>query len=90
MKVLYKVISGNTQVHVGRCFLVGVLFTHTGTNDIKVYDEASADTTGAQLVVWLKGGSPSVSIVFPKDREPELVGIYAVYGAGTAVIYYHL
>ena len=96
MKVLYKTITGATQVYVGRCFLVGVEFSETGcANDhaLIVYDEASADKTGAQKIATLCV-TPQVQsdrVMFPKDKEPELVGIYAWWETGgVGTVYYHL
>lgn len=94
MKVLYKTITASTQVYVGRCFLVGVELTRTAgaATTMIVYDEASADTTAAQIVVTLNV-SPEKQAdrrMFPKDREPELVGIYVAWTAGLGTVYYHL
>ena len=96
MKVLYKTITAATQVYVGRCFLVGVEFSCTATAvdlDLIIYDEASADKTAGQKVTTLcvTPETQADKIMFPKDREPELVGIYAWWEtAGIATVYYHL
>ena len=96
MKILYKTITAPTQVYVGRCFLVGVEFSATATAvdlDLIIYDEASADKTAAQKITTLCV-TPEVQvdkIMFPKGREPELVGIYAFWEtAGVGTVYYHL
>lgn len=94
MKILYKTITENTQVYVGKCFLVGVELTRTGgaATTMIVYDEASADTTAAQIVASL-AVTPEKQVdrrMYPKDREPELVGIYVDWTAGVGTIYYHL
>ena len=94
MKTLYKTITENTQVYVGRCFLVGAELTRTtgAATTMLVYDEASADTTAAQIVATLNT-TPEKQfdrIMFPKDREPECVGLYVDWTAGLGTIYYHL
>jgi len=94
MKVLYKSIIGDTQVYVGRCFLVGAELTRTGgaATTLIVYDEASADVTAAQKVVTLAVTPEKQAdrIMYPKDKEPELVGMYIEHTAGVGTIYYHL
>ena len=94
MKVLYKSITADTQVYVGRCFLVGAELTRTGATDTTmiIYDEASADKTAAQKVATLNTSDEVQSdrIMFSKDKEPELVGIYVDWTAGVGTIYYHL
>ena len=96
MKVLYKTITAATQVYVGRCFLVGVEFTATAGSadlDLIIYDEASADKTAGQKVCTLcvSAENDHDRIMFPKDREPELVGIYAWWETGgIGTVYYHL
>ena len=96
MKVLYKTITTDTQVYVGKCFLVGVEYQKTACaadRAMIVYDEASADKTPAQKVCTLciSDETQSDRIMFPKDREPELVGIYVDYDTdGVGTVYYHL
>ena len=96
MKVLYKTITADTQVYVGKCFLVGVEYQKTacaGDRAMIVYDEASADKTAAQKVCTLviTPENQSDRIMFPKDREPELVGIYVDWDTdGVGTVYYHL
>ena len=96
MKVLYKSITADTQVYVGRCFLVGVEYQKTAcANDrvMTVYDEASNDTTAEQIVcsLCITPERQSDRIMFPKDREPELVGIYVDWVTdGVGTVYYHL
>ena len=94
MKVLYKTVAADTQVYVGRCFLVGAELTRTAATDtvMIIYDEASADKTAAQKVATLVTSDEKQvdRIMFPKDREPELVGIYVDHTAGVGTIYYHL
>ena len=96
MKVLYKTITADTQVYVGRCFLVGVEYQKTACDADRamiVYDEASADKTAAQKVCTLciTPEKQSDRIMFPKDREPELVGIYVDWDTdGVGTVYYHL
>ena len=96
MKVLYKSITADTQVYVGKCFLVGVEYQKTACaadRAMIVYDEASADKTAAQKVCTLciTPERQSDRIMFPKDREPELVGIYVDWDTdGVGTVYYHL
>jgi len=89
MKVLYKTITdADTQVYAGRCFLVGVNLSHTGSALAQVFDEPDSSETPARMVVQLNG--TAVNIMFPKDREPELTGIFVAWVAGTITVYYHL
>ena len=96
MKVLYKTITAATQVYIGRCWLVGVEFSCTGTAadlDLIVYDDVDDDKVAAQKVTTLcvTPETQADKIMFPKDREPELTGIYAFWAAaGVGTVYYHL
>ena len=94
MKVLYKTITGNTQVYVGKCFLVGAELTRTGgaATIMIVYDSADASPTAAQKVITL-AMTPAKQVdrrMFSKDREPECIGIYVDHTAGVGTVYYHL
>ena len=88
MQILYKSILEDTVVHAGECYLVGAEFTHTGTNDLVIYDEGSA-TTASRKVMLLKGGSPTVSIMFPLPGI-KCSNIFADWTAGTGTVYYYL
>ena len=96
MKVLYKTITDDTQVYIGKCFLVGVEVSEPAAAadyTMIVYDQATSAKTGAQKVTTLciTPQHQSDRIMFPKDREPELVGIYVDWTTPcVGTVYYHL
>ena len=96
MKVLYKTITDDTQVYIGKCFLVGVEVSEpaaAGAYTMIVYDQATSTKTAAQKVTTLciTPEHQSDRIMFPKDREPELVGIYVDWTTPcVGTVYYHL
>ena len=94
MKVLYKTITANTQVYVGRCFLVGAELTRAAAGDtvMIIYDEPDSTVDAAQKVATLVTSDEKQvdRIMFAKDREPELTGIYVDWNAGVGTVYYHL
>ena len=92
MKVLYKTITGNTQVYVGKCFLVGAELTRTAgaAATMIIYDEASTDTTDKIVSLCVTPEKQADRIMFDKESEPECVGLYVVHAAGIGTVYYHL
>lgn len=96
MKVLYKTITDDTQVYVGKCFLVGVELSEPAAASaytMIVYDQATSGKTDAQKVTTLciTAQHQSDRIMFPKDREPELVGIYVDWTTPcVGTVYYYL
>lgn len=96
MKVLYKTITADTQVYVGRCFFVGAEYQKVACaadRALIIYDEASADKTAAQKISTLVicPEKQSDRIMLPKDREVECVGLYVDWDTdGIGTVYYHL
>ena len=94
MKVLYKSITANTQVYVGKCFLVGAELTRTtgAATTMIVYDEPDSTVAAAQIVATLNVSPQKQAdrIMFPEDKEPQLTGIYVDWTAGVGTVYYHL
>lgn len=94
MKVLYKTITTDTQVYVGKCFLVGAEIANTaaGATTMIIYDQATSGKTAAQILATLNTSAEKQSdrIMFSKDKEPECVGLYVDYAAGVGTVYYHL
>ena len=94
MKVLYKTIIANTQVHVGKCFLVGAELTRLAgdATTMLIYDEASSGTTGAQIIATLNVTPTGQTdrMMYSEDREPECVGLFVDWTAGVGTVYYHL
>ena len=74
--------------------MVGAELTRTAgaATTMIVYDEASADTTAAQIVATLNVSPEKQAdrIMFSKDKEPECVGLYVDWTAGLGTVYYHL
>ena len=96
MKVLYKTITASTQVYVGRCWLVGAEYQKTACaadRAMIIYDEESSSVAAPQKVSTLviTPEKQSDRIMFSKNREPELTGIYVVWDTdGVGTVYYHL
>ena len=92
-KTLYKTITGDTQVYVGRCFFFGAEITRlaAAATTMKIYDEASTDKTAGQLIATLNTTPEKQTdrIMLDKDREIECVGLYVDWAAGLGTIYYH-
>lgn len=86
-RILYAVITANTQVSTQPCWLIGASLEHTGTTDLEIYDEADAGGNTARQVIALKG-SNTVSVILPMPGI-KCEGIYAKYFAGSGRVFYY-
>ena len=90
MQVLYKTITTDTQVAVGKCYLDGVEFTHTDAAEMRVYDEADSDKTATQRIATLRVTATAQDASKMFEHPIKCDGIFVDYitnGLGT--VYYH-
>ncbi len=87
--MLYKTITGDTQISTQECFLMGVELAHTGNTSLIVYDQESGSKTAAQKVSTLQ------VTAYKRHSESKFPypgikcrGLYADWTAGVGTVYF--
>ncbi len=87
--MLYKTITGDTQISTQECFLMGVELAHTGNTSLIIYDQESGSKTAAQKVSTtnVTAYKRHSKIMFPYPGI-KCRGLYADWTAGVGTVYF--
>jgi len=85
MKILAKYLAVDTQVHVGKCYLIGM--TATATKTMSIYNiEGVASLADANKVCWGVG----ITVMLPKPGIECTNGLYVANSSNPCMVYYSL